>query len=66
VTHITEVQGLEGDTVLLQDIFVFEQQGIDAQGRVIGRHRAAGFRPLGADRIRVAGFPLPEDLFISD
>lgn len=63
VTHITEVQGLEGDTVLLQDIFVFEQQGIDSQGKVIGRHKAAGFRPLCADRIRVAGIHLPEDLF---
>jgi pilus assembly protein CpaF len=63
VTHITEVQGLEGDTVLLQDIFVFEQQGIDSQGKVIGRHKAAGFRPLCADRIRVAGINLPEDLF---
>ncbi|MFA0757771.1 MAG: hypothetical protein PVTTEEND_000855 [Candidatus Fervidibacter sp.] len=63
VTHITEVQGLEGDTVLLQDIFVFEQQGIDSQGKVIGRHKVAGFRPLCADRIRVAGINLPEDLF---
>lgn len=39
VVQITEVQGLEGDTVLLQDIFVFEQKGVDDQGRVIGQHK---------------------------
>ncbi len=64
VVYITEVQGLEGDTVLLQDIFVFEQKGVDEQRRVIGRHRATGFRPLAAERIRVAGIDLPDDLFL--
>ncbi len=66
VVYITEVQGLEGDTVLLQDIFVFEQKGVDAQSRVIGRHRATGFRPLCDERIRVAGIKLPDELFIPD
>ncbi|MFA0753331.1 MAG: hypothetical protein IMHGJWDQ_001102 [Candidatus Fervidibacter sp.] len=66
VVNITEVQGLEGDTVLLQDIFIFEQKGVDAQGRVIGQHRATGFRPLCADRIQVAGIELPDDLFLPE
>ncbi|MDW8027102.1 MAG: CpaF family protein [Armatimonadota bacterium] len=66
VVNITEVQGLEGDTVLLQDIFIFEQKGVDNQGKVIGRHKTTGFRPLCADRIHVAGIDLPEDLFLSD
>jgi pilus assembly protein CpaF len=66
VVNITEVQGLEGDTVLLQDIFVFEQKGVDEQGRVIGRHKSTGFRPLCAERIKVAGIDLPDDIFMFD
>lgn len=63
ITHITEVQGMEGDTLLLQDIFVFEQKGRDSEGKVIGRHRATGFRPKCVPQIEAMGYPLPRNLF---
>ncbi|MCS7192234.1 MAG: CpaF family protein [Armatimonadetes bacterium] len=66
VVYITEVQGLEGDMVLLQDIFTFEQKGLDDNGKVIGEHKAMGFRPMCAERIKVAGINLPEDIFFPE
>jgi pilus assembly protein CpaF len=45
ITHITEVEGLEGDAVTLQDIFLFEQRGIGSDGKVIGEHICTGLRP---------------------
>jgi pilus assembly protein CpaF len=63
ITHITEVQGMEGDTILLQDIFVFEQKGRDGDGKIIGRHKPTGFRPKCVNQIEAAGYPLPRDLF---
>ena len=55
ITHITEVIGMEGDVVTLQDLFVFEFEGEDARGRVIGRHRPTGLRPAFWDRARYYG-----------
>lgn len=63
VTHITEVQGMEGEIVVLQDIFVFEQVGVDAQGKVRGRFRPTGVRPRFAERLRAAGIELPPGIF---
>jgi pilus assembly protein CpaF len=63
VTQITEVSGLEGVTVTLQDIFVYEQEGIDAEGRVLGGFRPTGIRPAFTDRLRAYGVELGEDLF---
>lgn len=66
ITHITEVQGMEGDTILLQDIFLFEQKGRSEDGKIIGRHRSTGFRPKCVNAIEAAGYPLPRDLFQPD
>jgi pilus assembly protein CpaF len=56
ITHITEVLGLEGDVPILQDIFVYELQGEDAQGNIIGRHRSTGVgRPAFWERARYFG-----------
>lgn len=55
VTHVTEVVGMEGEVVTLQDLFVFEFVGEDAQGRVIGRHRPTGLRPAFWDKARYYG-----------
>jgi pilus assembly protein CpaF len=66
ITHITEVQGMEGDTLLLQDIFLFEQKGRSAEGKVIGRHRATGFRPKCVHEIESRGYSLPRNLFQPD
>ncbi len=65
VTSISEVVGMEGDVITLQDIFVFEKMGIDKNGKVLGRFRATGIRPKFADRLEVAGIEVPEDLFFS-
>lgn len=66
ITHITEVQGMEGDTLLLQDIFVFEQKGRSSDGKVIGKHRATGFRPKCMHEIESRGYQLPRNLFQPD
>ena len=53
ITHITEVLGLEGDTVITQDLFLYEITGEDAQGKLKGRHRSTGIgRPRFWDRAR--------------
>jgi pilus assembly protein CpaF len=54
---------MEEDVITTQDIFVFEQQGIDEQGRVRGYHRATGVRPRFSERLARAGIHLPTELF---
>ncbi|MDH7498397.1 MAG: ATPase, T2SS/T4P/T4SS family, partial [Syntrophomonadaceae bacterium] len=63
VTHVTEVLGMEGDVIVLQDLFVFEQTGIDARGRVVGRHRATGIRPKFLESLAASGIVVPTDIF---
>ena len=56
ITHVTEVVGLEGETVTLQDLFVYDLIGEDANGRVSGRHRSTGIaRPYFYERARYYG-----------
>jgi pilus assembly protein CpaF len=62
-TAITEVVGMEGDVITLQDIFTFEKKGIDDNGRVVGQHRATGIRPKFSDRLEMSGIEVPEELF---
>jgi pilus assembly protein CpaF len=63
ITNISEVTGMEGDVITMQDIFVFEKTGIGADGRVAGRFRATGIRPKCSERLAAAGMPLRADLF---
>jgi pilus assembly protein CpaF len=63
VTHVTEIVGMEGDIVTMQDLFRFEQRGIDADGRIIGQFRGTGLRPKFAEKFEVSGIHLPPDLF---
>ncbi|MGQ9512483.1 CpaF family protein [Thermodesulfitimonas sp.] len=63
VTHITEVQGMEGDVVVLQDIFIFQQTGVNEQGKVLGRFVSSGIRPKFIDRLEAAGIHLDPRLF---
>jgi pilus assembly protein CpaF len=65
VTSISEVVGMEGDVITLQDIFVYERAGVDEQGKVIGRHRSTGIRPKFSERLELAGIDVPEELFSS-
>ncbi len=55
ITHVTEVVGMEGDVITLQDLFVYEIEGEDAQGRIVGRHRPTGIRPNFWERARYFG-----------
>jgi pilus assembly protein CpaF len=64
VTHITEVQGLEGETVVLQDIFTFDEQGEDETGNVMGRLEPTGIRPKFSERLTKHGFSLPPAMFM--
>lgn len=63
VTHITEVTGMEVETITLQDIFLFEKSGVAEDGRVTGRFRATGIRPRAYERIKACGIQLPTSLF---
>ena len=63
VTHVTECVGIERDTVTMQDIFIFERQGVTANGRVVGRFRGTGIRPNCCEAIGTAGFELAGSLF---
>ena len=63
VTTISEITGMEGDIITMQDIFVFEKTGVNTEGRVIGRFRATGVRPKCWERLRTAGIHLAPDMF---
>jgi pilus assembly protein CpaF len=63
VTHVSEIAGMEGQVVTMQDLFRFEQRGIDNDGRVLGEFRGTGLRPKFAEKFEVAGIHLAPDLF---
>ena len=63
INAITEIQGMEGDIITLQDIFVYEQKGKDENGRVIGRFRPTGIRPKFMDKLINSGIQVSNDIF---
>lgn len=63
VTQITEVAGMEGDTIVLTDIFKFEQTGVNTDGKVLGELKPTGIRPLFTPRLEAAGFKLRPEVF---
>jgi len=63
VTSISEITGMEGDVITMQEIFVFEKAGISKEGKVIGRFRATGVRPKCSERLKAAGILLPAEMF---
>jgi pilus assembly protein CpaF len=63
VTSITEVTGMEGDVITMQEIFSFRQTGVDEQGNVKGHFQASGVRPRLYERIKACGITLPESIF---
>ena len=63
LTHVTEVTGMEGDVVSLQDLFLFERQGVSADGRTVGAFVSTGVRPKFAERLKASGFELPPNMF---
>ncbi|HAX82732.1 MAG TPA: pilus assembly protein CpaF [Actinobacteria bacterium] len=63
ITQITEVVGMEGDIITMQDVFRFVKRGVDANGKVIGGIVATGIRPKFAEKLAEAGLPLSAELF---
>src|SRR5438045_3361711 len=63
VTSISEITGMEGDVITMQEIFLFEKLGISPDGKVLGRFRATGVRPKCCERLKASGIHLPADMF---
>ena len=63
ITAVTEVAGMEGDMVVLSDIFKFNQTGVDIDGKVLGQVKPTGIRPLFGPRLEAAGFKLGAEIF---
>ena len=66
VAYITEVQRMEGDGIVLEDIFRLERQGVGPDGRIIAHHRATGVRPLFMETLAAEGQDLPAEIFTPD
>ena len=64
LTHLTEVVGMEGDVVTLQDIFVFREEGRDNMGRITGRIVPTGIKPKFFEKLQKTGVVLPSDMFV--
>ena len=64
ITSITEVMGMEGDIIILQEIFRFDQQGLDNKGNILGSHKATGIVPRFISRMEEEGISLPKDIFL--
>jgi pilus assembly protein CpaF len=62
IVNITEVQGMEGEVIVMQDVFVFEQTGV-SEGRIQGRLKPTGIRPHFVERFETAGIHLPPNIF---
>jgi len=63
VTSISEITGMEGDVITMQEIFTFDKVGVTQDGKVIGRFRATGVRPKCCERLKASGIHLPPDVF---
>jgi pilus assembly protein CpaF len=63
LTSISEITGMEGETITMQEIFQYERTGVDSSGTVIGRFRPTGIRPRFAERLKASGFQLPRVFF---
>jgi pilus assembly protein CpaF len=63
VTSISEITGMEGDIITMQEIFMYERTGVDQHGQVLGRFRPTGVRPRFAERLKACGMQLPRVFF---
>ena len=59
ITHITEVQGMEGDTIILQDLYRYVQDYIDDNGKSVGHYEGSGLQPLFIDKFKMNGVDMP-------
>jgi pilus assembly protein CpaF len=63
IITVSEITGMEGQVVTMQDVYRFEQRGIDTEGRIVGEFRPTGIRPQFVERFALAGIELPQDVF---
>jgi pilus assembly protein CpaF len=63
LTHISEITGMEDDVVSMQDVFVFEKQGVSPEGQTLGAFTATGIRPKFAEKLKASGISLPQNIF---
>ena len=63
ITSITEVAGMEGEMIVMSEIFQFQQTGIGDEGKILGDHKATGIRPMFIPRLEAAGFKLGPEVF---
>jgi pilus assembly protein CpaF len=66
ITNITEVQGMEGEVIVLQDIFTFVQEGVTPEGKIIGKLAPTGVRPKFYEKLESSGIHIPASVFIGD
>ncbi|RDU34670.1 CpaF family protein [Neobacillus piezotolerans] len=66
ITHITEVLGLEGDTIVMQELFLFKETATGEDGRINGRFKSTGIRPVCAERLEIAGFTIPSSWYMEE
>jgi len=64
LTHITEVHGMEGEVIIMQDVFRFDQTGLDSRGKVTGNFVYTGVKPKFVETLRKRGFDIPNSLFV--
>jgi pilus assembly protein CpaF len=65
ITHLTEVVGMEGDIITLQNIFLYTTEGVDNRGRIKGHFKATGIKPKFMEKLAAAGIYVSDDLFLS-
>jgi pilus assembly protein CpaF len=63
ITSISEITGMEGETITMQEIFLYERTGVDREGKVVGRFRTTGIRPRFSERLKACGLQLPRMIF---
>lgn len=66
ITHITEVLGLEGETIVLQDLFVFKETGYSQDGRIQGKFVSTGIRPKFSEQLELNGYKIPASWFVGE
>lgn len=63
IVNVSEITGMEGQTIVMQDIFIFERKGMGPDGRVLGEFGPTGVRPWFMQKLKVSGFDLPAHIF---
>ncbi len=63
VVKVSEVTGMEANTIVMHDVFVYDQKGIDKDGNVVGEYKATGVRPLFAEKFRLYGYEVPPGIY---